>query len=261
MQVVRAVAHHRQAVRLGETGHLHEGRDAAAGGEVGLREIDPAGADQGRELGERVVVFARRQRHLAHRAQMRVAGRVVRRNRLLKPDQVEGLQLGHGAHRLLHPPGLVRVRHQLDLVRQVVAHRLDPRDILPERRAPQPHLDRPEARLDAHHAARQQLVHREVEVDIARIGAHARVRPAEQPPERAAQPVALQVPERDIHRRHREAGGSAPPGIVVALVEVPPDRLDQVRVLALDAGAEGAVAHGRDRAALPFMHHGVAHPR
>ncbi len=58
MDVVRAMRCDRQGVRLGEPGDFHPRRDAAAGGQVGFREVDPAGRNQRGEFRDRVQVLA-----------------------------------------------------------------------------------------------------------------------------------------------------------------------------------------------------------
>ena len=92
MNFVGAVRGHRQSVRFGQMGDLHPRCNAAAGGEVRLREINAFLLNQHRKFGHSMQILSSSNGHTAVCTKTCVTSIVVRANGLLYPYEIEWLQ-------------------------------------------------------------------------------------------------------------------------------------------------------------------------
>ena len=189
---------------------------------------------------------------------MGIAGDVVRRDRLLQPDEIERFEHFHGTHGFIDAPGLIGIGHHFDVIGQMPAHCCGALHVLRQRGSAEPHFDRTEAFLDALGRPFEKLFERKVEIDVAGIGADLRIEPAKQTPQGHAEPVALHVPQRDVNGSHCKGQRGTAPGIVMSAVHPVPQPFDSIRIFAHDERAKWLIDHRRDRAALAFMHDGIA---
>src|SRR5262245_47231279 len=175
-------------------------RQAAGDREVGLQDVGAALLGDLAEVVARELALPGRDRHRRRAADLGEADLVVGRHRFLEP--VEILILHHPAERLGlgHGPRAVRVGHELD--------------VRPQRSARGAHAGGRPVGLAVHHAdahldrAKPALLHvaeelvadpRLVGPASGRVRGHARGAPAaEQTPDRRAQRLAEDVPERQV---------------------------------------------------------------
>src|SRR5207253_11002477 len=129
-------------------------------------------------------------------------------DRLLEPEDVVRLDHPAEADRLVGPPGVVAVDHQLEARADRLPDRPHALGVVPKRRAAPAnlHLDRPVAHLEVplglgHEPG--QLLALAVEA-AARVDLDPAAVAAEQLPDRLAEDLAGQVPERDVDPAERE---------------------------------------------------------
>ena len=130
------------------------------------------------------------------------------------------------------------------------AHRSHACHVLRQTRATDLHLDGAEALGEVVVGLPQQRIEREVEVDAAGVTRHRRIEAAEQPPQRRVEAPRLQVPQRDVACRYRQAHRTA----AAAEMQVPPHLLPQ----RLDLFGVGAEQHRTQALIDQRVHRGTA---
>jgi hypothetical protein len=137
-----------------------------------------------------------------------------------------GRQRPRGTDRLVGGPAHVGVDHQRDVAPEEGSHLAHALHVLGEARAADLHLDGAEAALAVLVGLAQQAIERELEVDAARVRAHAGIVTAQMLPERHAPTARRQVPERHVDGRDREHREPAPTHVVEPPPHPFPQRLD-----------------------------------
>ena len=190
----------------------HRLGDAAADREIGLQDVGGAQFDQIAKVEARALALAGGDRDVRRAAHLGQAALVVGGHRLLEPGQAAVAHQVAELLRLGHREGAVRVAHQIDAGAERRArgdHALGRR----LRRAVEhadAHLHRAEAAL---RDVAQQLFADACGVRPAarRVGRHALgAATAEQLPDRHAERLAEQVPQRDVDARQRRDRHAAP---------------------------------------------------
>ena len=144
--------------------------------------------------------------------------------------------------RLLDAPALVDVAHQLDVRPDRVAHHAHSPHLLGGRRTARQrhlrlHLD--EALVDQPPRGGGGLrVGQPTTQRAGRIGRNPIARTAKQLPQRLLQCLALDVPQRNVDRGHRQRVDTRAARIARRRTELPQDRLDPQRVLPDDQRAQ-----------------------
>ena len=123
-----AVGNRPPAGRLGDPGNLAADGQAAAEGDVGLEDLQAA-ADQVLEVPERHAPLARRDRHRGLGTELGIAREVVLREGLLEPGDAVRLKPLRSPQRRGRVPALAGVDHQVAVVADGPAGRLDVREI------------------------------------------------------------------------------------------------------------------------------------
>ena len=137
------VADDRQVEGLGHAGDLHPLRGAADPREIDHDDVDRVRLDHLPERRDAPDILAARDRRLERRGDARQALVVVGGRHVLEPEQADARLLDAMADvdRLLGPPALVDVAHQLDVGPDHVADHLDAAHLVGRRRiAEQAHL-------------------------------------------------------------------------------------------------------------------------
>ena len=179
------------------------------------------------------------------------------RRHILEPEEADPGILDPPADvdRLLDPPALVDVAHQFDVGADRLAHPPHALDLLGGRGVAgqgELRLHLAEALVLEPPGRGDDLVERQVAPQrAARIGRHPLARPAEQFPQRLAERLAADVPQRDVDRRQRQGEHPGRPGAARRGAQLGDDRLDAQRVFADRQRAEivdGAFQRGGDGA-------------
>ena len=207
---LRLVRHQLDAVRIGQRDAAHQAGDAAHLDDVGLHHPDP-GRDQIRQPGERVGLFAGRDRdveplrHFAHCLHMVVL------HRLLEPPIAELFEHAPDAYRAADRVAVIGVEGEREIIPDQTSHRarlgniagdvdvglgavVVEADLDRRRLVLQPRFDDAQHLVDAALAI---AADRGVERQAGAPGA------AEQLVDRLIEQLALQVPQRNVERRQR----------------------------------------------------------
>ncbi len=268
---------HRQLdiVRLGPAGDLARLGKATGDAEIDARVVDPFLLDQLPELPLGAELLARRQRHRSPRAQRLERVRVLGAQRVLHEEGADRLRL------LTEPDGIGQVEARVDVKADLdlVAHCLPYRVKLLDRCEHRPAglqdiavLGQPEAHeLPALCLGLQTRVDQRLDLggvaSVVRVTDHLVARqPAQQLVDRHTQRLALDVPERNIDRRHRRGqdtlGGeeAAPEELLPDVFDAKGVLADQERLEMLDRTDDGKLPPGEPRLphtviALIGVHH------
>ena len=218
VQLHQEVRADRRVERLGEVRDLEPRRDAAD-----ARASPPARSSRrgapGTPGSARGDTATRRRRSASTpcAASSTCAAEVLRRQRLLEPAEHQVAVRVRAPARLGDRERLVRVDHQLERVADGRAHGRKPRDVLGDRRPADLHLGAPEPLRLRGDRLVDQLLRRMVEpTALGRVDGHLRLRAAGHLPQRLSGAAALQVPQRGVDRRQREARDRADRGGVRA---------------------------------------------
>ncbi len=228
-----------------------------------------AGGEERAELLEPGEVLPAGDRGADPAADGRVPLRVPPPDGFLDPGQVQGpLELADVADRLLARPRLVDVEHQArpgplaglgeDVPDQceAVPVALDVEAALELRRA--------ETALGVGRVDRDELGVVQGDVQARGVGGHAAVAAAEQPPQRFACRLRLDVPQRGVERADGAEHRARVPGLERPAQHPVVEGGDAARVLALDGGEDAVDLHVRSEAdagdALVGLDHDDRHP-
>ena len=228
------VAHHRHVEGLGHARDLHPLGDAAHAQQIDHRDVDRPVLEELAERGDAVDVLARGNGHRQRVGDRRQPRIVVVGRRIFQPEEVVRLDARPDVDGLLDPPELVDVAHEVDVVADGLPHHAHALDLARgQRLGAALHLHLAEAHALEARAGFGEIVHgMRAHQGPARIGGHAVAMAAEQRGERLAEGLALDVPQRDVHRGEREPEDAAGPGAPRRLPELGGDRLAAQRVLA-----------------------------
>jgi hypothetical protein len=223
-------------------------RDTPARGR--LDDVDRPGRDQRTELFEPGEVLPAGDRGADSAADGRVSFRVPPPDGFLDPGQVQGsLEFADVADRLLARPGLVDVEHQAwpCPVTGLCEDVSDKREAVPVTLDVEATFDlrRTQSVIGVDPVQRDELVVRQGDVQARGVGGYAAVAPAEQPPERFAGCLCLDVPQRGV-----EGADGAEHRAGMACLEGPAQHPvveggDAARVLAFDGCEDGLDLHVR----------------
>ncbi|MCY1231273.1 hypothetical protein D9M72_437150 [compost metagenome] len=218
---------------LGQRGDLEERRDAAHPRRVRHQVVRRAMADQLAVFGRARQHFAGRDRRVELRRQRGVALVVIGIQRLLDPDEVEGLEGAAHALRRGAVPLLVCVDHQRHRVAELLAHGRHAPDVERAVRLPNLELDPADATLYRSRRVDQQLVQRRVqEATGGVVAAYGIPMGTQQLCQRQVCPLRLQVPERDIECPDGLRRQSAAPDRRTGPAELVPQFRDVIGVFA-----------------------------
>jgi hypothetical protein len=175
----------RHVVGLAEVGDLLGRGDAAHAVDVELHDVEGAQVERLAEAVERVLVLSARDRDVAQRPQLGVAGEVVGDHRLLDPAQAVRLEHPEHPARILQGPAHIAVGHDVHTVAHRLARGAHEVEVLvhpghPVLGAPaEAQLDRAEARLGVGLGLRVEGVEG-LGVEAARVDRDLRLGPAAQ---------------------------------------------------------------------------------
>ncbi len=233
-----AMADHRQVEGFGHAGDLEPGGDPARAHLVDHHDIDRAGLHHVAERHDPVEVFAAGYRCRQRRRYPCEPGVIVMRRHVFEPEEADPgiLDAAADVDRLFGPPALVDVAHQIHVGADRLADQASLLDFARWRghaREAQLHLGLAVALLAQPSGGGQRLVELEAAPErAARIGRDPVAPAAQQLPQRQAERLPLQIPQRDVDRRHRQRQDAGRAGLAGRIAQLLGDRLDSQRVLA-----------------------------
>jgi hypothetical protein len=184
---------------------------------------------------------------------MPVARRIVLGDRLLEERDPAGLHHLREANGVIEVETAIGVDEELDVRPDCFAHRAHARRVLlddirerlrlapAQRLVPHDHFQTPEPLRHPELRGRGKLVAVE-EVEAERgVQRYAWASPAEEPPHRLLEGLALDVPQRDVHGRERLHAETSLAPRCQCPIELVPDRLAGQRIIALDRRRDDAV--------------------
>src|SRR5262245_16840990 len=223
----------RAVERPGEVGDPPALADSPAGRDVELDELHGARGDQLAVAVEAVLGLVAADGDRPGGLDASLAGDVVRRDRRLEPVHVVGRQGAREPEALGHAEVVDGVHHEANVRAHRLPHGGDPADVLGERRAPDLQLDAREALGHVAGHLGGEVVRRlalpvepraGVAVDLLRVG-------AEEPEERDAQGLSLEVPQGGVDGGERRRDDPGAGGQLGGPERPLPDALDEEGVL------------------------------
>src|SRR5271170_1595520 len=218
---------------------------SAAPVDVGLQHIERLLLDETLETPARIFVLGARERNPCLRLQLHVAVDAVGHEALLDPARPVLLDAGAEIDGVIEVEALPAVDHDVVIVAQCLPQRRHQRDVLSHAlvAAHRAVADEPLLRGVAARLAGERAFLHDVDV-LHRIAEHRSVggdavagRPAQDPPDRLSEYLALEVPERAIHGRNGDHH-VALAAMNLQAVHLIPEQLGRERVLAHDDGSE-----------------------
>ena len=178
-------------------------RDAADPGEIGHHEVTGARLQCGLHRLDAVEVLADLQRHLARRRNSGIAGQIVVADRLLEPGGSLRRECRSAQHGVLDRQRLIVIDHHLDARTQPLAHRLQSRQVLVQRRITESQFDRFEAALGQPHSLVRNRVRRHQAQAAGIVGRHRARRAAEHGCKRTPCGHRKRIPHRGVEPGER----------------------------------------------------------